>query len=375
LVTMYCVDPSVDEPIMLIDKHIGRDEEDGDGIIGDLFQRELLQLDGMNKKRIQVWINSPGGSVMDGYAIYSAILKSNTPVDTYCNGMAASIAGVIFQAGRKRYMADYGVLMYHNPFGGDTGVLEAMRDSIITMVSAKSGMDRSSTELMMNRETFLNADEAYKHGLADVIEQTAGLNTKWLRKTDNVRALWKDYSKVLNNILKNRKQMKSVTNKLKLNDEASEAAILSAIEEIQNKLEAAEVKNKASIEELEKAKNDMDEAVDKYNKMKEAFDAQKCELDEAKNKISQAEKAAAKAKAEATVHEYVRTGRIKNEAKLIESWVNKAIEDHDGTKALLESIPGNAKAVKFVVDKGEEKQPTYTAALEMAKIQAKLNGK
>jgi ATP-dependent protease ClpP protease subunit len=99
---MYTVNVDSDEPIMLINKHIGYDEADGYGIMGDLFQAELLALDQMEKKRIQVWINSPGGSVMDGYNMYTAMLKTKTKVDTYCVGICASMAAVLFQAGRKR---------------------------------------------------------------------------------------------------------------------------------------------------------------------------------------------------------------------------------------------------------------------------------
>ena len=87
---------------MLINKHIGYDQEEGPGIDGAIFQQELLQLDNLGKKRIQVWINSPGGLVSDGYSIYTSILKSKTPVDTYAFGSVASIAAVIFQAGRRR---------------------------------------------------------------------------------------------------------------------------------------------------------------------------------------------------------------------------------------------------------------------------------
>src|SRR5580693_4406944 len=137
---MYCTDTSAEEPIMLINKHIGFDEKDGQGIDGSLFQAELLALDRIGKKRIQVWINSPGGTVMDGYNIYNAILKSDTKVDTYCVGICASIAAVIFQAGRKRIMADYGLLMYHNPYGGTGGdELDAMRNSICTMIAVSTG--------------------------------------------------------------------------------------------------------------------------------------------------------------------------------------------------------------------------------------------
>jgi len=104
---IYCIDQNSDEPIMLINTHIGFDEADGMGIDGALFQKELLFLDTLGKKRIQVWINCVGGIVMDGYNIGSAILKTKTPVDTYNVGIAASIAGVLFMCGRNRVMMDY----------------------------------------------------------------------------------------------------------------------------------------------------------------------------------------------------------------------------------------------------------------------------
>ncbi len=89
---IYTIDVESDEPIMLINKHIGNDDQLGQGIDGSIFQAELLRLDTMGKKRIQVWISSEGGIVMDGYKIYNAILKSKTKVDTYNVGICASIA-------------------------------------------------------------------------------------------------------------------------------------------------------------------------------------------------------------------------------------------------------------------------------------------
>ena len=73
-----------------------------DDHIANLVVAQLLYLDHSDsKKDISLYINSPGGVVMDGYNIYNAILRSKTPVDTYNVGIAASIAGVIFMAGRK----------------------------------------------------------------------------------------------------------------------------------------------------------------------------------------------------------------------------------------------------------------------------------
>jgi ATP-dependent protease ClpP protease subunit len=59
----YTIDPNAETPIMLINKHIGYDEQAGPGIMGDQFQMELLTLDAMGKRNIHVWINSEGGSV------------------------------------------------------------------------------------------------------------------------------------------------------------------------------------------------------------------------------------------------------------------------------------------------------------------------
>src|SRR5206468_3552386 len=106
----------------------------------------------------------PGGLVSDGYNIYNAILKSQTKVDTYCTGMAASIAGVIFQAGRNRIMADYGILMYHNPFGGDNDAINAITDSIATMIAGRCGKDKDAVLLIMHDTTFIRAEDALANG-------------------------------------------------------------------------------------------------------------------------------------------------------------------------------------------------------------------
>jgi ATP-dependent Clp protease protease subunit len=197
---IYTIDLNVAEPIMLIDRHIGFDShQGGPGIMGDLFQKELMTLDGMGKKRIQVWINSEGGVVQDGWNIYNAILRTQTKVDTYCIGMAASIAGVIFQAGRKRIMNDYGILMYHNPFGGDGKALDAIRESLVTMISQRSSMNSFDVGKMMNRTTWISADEAFSLGLCDEIEHSVEMNTKRKVVTNTeARSYWRETNKAIN---------------------------------------------------------------------------------------------------------------------------------------------------------------------------------
>src|ERR1035437_2216615 len=117
----YCINPESDEPIFLIDCQIGKDDENPETPYcdGQAFVRELLYMDGEGKKKIWVWINSPGGNVVDGGAIYGAILKTKTPINTFCYYEAASIAGVIFQAGKKRVMLETAKLMYHEAYSVD----------------------------------------------------------------------------------------------------------------------------------------------------------------------------------------------------------------------------------------------------------------
>ena len=163
----YTQDPDSNEPIMLINNYIGYDNNLGPGIMGDQFMRELMALDELGKKRIQIWINSPGGSVSDGYSIYGTMMKTKTPIDTYCLGMAASIAGVIFQGGRKRTMLDFSWLMYHNAYNEsgkiDNG-LATICESIAIMIANKSGKNVDEIKKIMNRQTYILAEEALSSG-------------------------------------------------------------------------------------------------------------------------------------------------------------------------------------------------------------------
>lgn len=253
---------NTDKPILLLNKHIGYDEVDGMGIDGAKFQRELLELDGMGKKAIEVWINSPGGVVMDGYSIFNAILKSNTPVDTFNTGIAASIAGVIFMAGRKRVMADYASLMMHNPHGtDDKKQLGAMQQSIATMLSSRSALNSVEVSYLMEKTSWLNAAECFSKGFCTSIEATSAANKKHIpaltalasanvdeATPTKVKAAWEqagsmvnsflhDVSDVKNNVKINK--MDKVTNKLGLVTGASEDTILAAIEANETALNSA----------------------------------------------------------------------------------------------------------------------------------------
>lgn len=371
-----------DEPVMLINKHIGYDEKDGMGIDGSLFQEELMALDAMGKKRIQVWINSVGGIVMDGYNICNAILKTSTPVDTYCMGMAASIAGVIFQCGRKRYMADYGILMYHNPYAGDTTdspLLDSMKDSLNTLIRNKSNMTQDAVQRMMDRTSFIQADEAMDMNLCDTVEHTVKLNTKYMPRVSNKEegARYVDAAnRVLNKIFYNQTPIKmvKVANKLNLNAEASEDAILQSIEAIENRAVTAETAKTEAENALNAAKEQLTAKEAELTDAKAKYDEAKAKLDEQEAENARIADEALTEKAKNLVEEAVKVGKIKNEAEVIEQFKAQAKANFDGTKALLDGIATNKAAVKFILNsKEKEAEQKYpSVAVAMAQISNKI---
>jgi ATP-dependent protease ClpP protease subunit len=367
---MYTIDASVAQPIMLLDRHIGYSDEDGYGIDGAAFARELMQLDGMGKECINIWINSPGGIVLDGYNIYNAILKSKTKVNTYCVGMAASIAAVIFQAGRERVMCDYGILMYHNPFGSEnTDALKAMRDSIVKMISERSGLSEDDTVNMMRRETFMNASEALEKKMCDRIEGSADYNKKRMATaavSNNAKGYYQEAQKIYNQLFKIENTMPDfakIANKLKLVTSANEDAIIEGIQAIENRANTAEA-------ELANVRNQLTQRDTKITELTN-------QLTEVKNKQETAEKEAKKVKAQALIQGAAKIGVIKNEAEVLAKWTEKATNDYDGTKDLLESLPVNKPASKIVTEGNGKETVTAlenAAAFEMANIKNRLTG-
>lgn len=363
---LYCIDPTADEPIMLINTHIGYDSDEGQGVDGAIFQQELLMLDSMGKKRIQVWINSPGGIVMDGYNIYTAILKSKTKVDTYNVGIAASIAAVIFQAGRNRYMADYAKLMYHNPYGGDSKELGVMKDSIAIMIAERTSKPKEDVLKIMDRTTWISASEALAGNFCDSIEVTARQNQKRMVATEP-KAMWKEGAEILNSLLtKTDKTMfNKVANKLGLVSEASEDSILDAITKIENRAVSAESKLTETQNKLTEVQNEAEQA---KAELKEANE----KLEKAETEKKEAEETALTEKAKNMVEGYAKAGRIKNEAEVITKWVNLAKVDFAGTEQLIKDLPVTKVANKIeLTNVANEANLTNVVAAKMAELRNK----
>lgn len=228
------------------------------GIDGSLFAYEMQYLQDKCTK-IKVRINSIGGSVLDGYSIVSAILNSKVPCDTYIDGLAASISGVIAMAGKKCYMADFGTLMLHNPSGGnDQNVLNLVKDTLVKIFENRTKLTADEISVMMNKETWLGSDEALNLGLVDEI--VTSVKKVKISKSESLSNMAIIYNKLIN-----KPNMEKITNLLKLSNEATETEIVAEIEKKDNVnaelqaevdrlksiVEAAEAKEKESKEQAE----------------------------------------------------------------------------------------------------------------------------
>lgn len=126
---------------------------------------------------ILVLINSPGGSVLDGALIVSAIEASKTPVYTVCLQLCASMAAHIHQAGNKRYMIDRSILMFHPASGGVQGTTYQMEARLSTLkryvdkmnatAAFKAGIPLDKFLQMQAGELWLDAEDSVNQKLAD----------------------------------------------------------------------------------------------------------------------------------------------------------------------------------------------------------------
>lgn len=260
----YIKNTSKEEGVILLYNQIGDSvDENGNyvyGISGSSFAYEMQYLQGCCDK-ISVRINSAGGSVLDAYSIVSAIANSKVPCNTYIDGLAASSAAVIAVAGKKCYMASHAMLMIHDPSGvDDKKVLEMFKDSLVTILTARTAKSADEISAMMKKETWMNADEALENGMIDEIF-TAEKKIKTPQKT-SLQNLALVYNKLLNT-----QNMTKVTDLLKINSEANEDAIASAITSEIGKKDAEITTLKDRIVALEKEATDKADAIEKAAKL------------------------------------------------------------------------------------------------------------
>jgi ATP-dependent protease ClpP protease subunit len=141
----------------------------------------LADLGKLSGQHIHLRINSPGGSVIEGTAIYNALRRHEGGLTVHIDAMAASMASVIAMAGKPVYMADNALLMIHNPWTVSMGeskdlrkeadLLDKLKVNLRNAYVRKTGMEADRITEMMDAETWLDAVEAVALGFADAIEE------------------------------------------------------------------------------------------------------------------------------------------------------------------------------------------------------------
>lgn len=147
---------------------------------------QLLYLDSLSSKDISLYINSPGGSITSGMAIYDTMNFIKSDVSTICIGMAASMGAFLLSSGKKgkRYALPNSEIMIHQPLGGAEGqateikiaaehILKS-RDKLNRILSENCNQDIQTIEHDTERDNFMDSKDALEYGLIDkIIEKTS----------------------------------------------------------------------------------------------------------------------------------------------------------------------------------------------------------
>ena len=142
---------------------------------------QLLYLDGINHDNISLYINSPGGSITSGMAIYDTMNFISSKVSTICIGMAASMAAFLLSSGEKgmRYALENSEVMIHQPLGGAQGQateikiaaerILKLKKRLNNILSLNTGKNIKKIEKDTERDYFMDSVEALNYGIIDEV--------------------------------------------------------------------------------------------------------------------------------------------------------------------------------------------------------------
>ena len=152
--------------------------------VANIIQAQLLFMESTDSKSdIQIYINSPGGSVYAGLGIYDTMQYINPDVATICTGLAASMSAVLLCAGKKgkRTALPHARVMIHQPLGGAGGMASDIENTVIEINKLKkelyeilaqhSGQDYTKIEADSDRDYWMRAQEAKEYGMIDEVLQ------------------------------------------------------------------------------------------------------------------------------------------------------------------------------------------------------------
>ncbi len=162
--------------------------------ISNLIMAQLLHLEGEDpEKDINVYINSPGGSVTSALAIYDTMEFIKPDVSTICMGQAASAAAILLAAGTrgKRFALPHSRILIHQPHGGAEGQstdieiqareIQRIRDLLDRILADKTGQPIDKVNTDTDRDFIMTAEDAKKYGLIDEVIASRKVQTQTLK--------------------------------------------------------------------------------------------------------------------------------------------------------------------------------------------------
>lgn len=368
------------------------------------FLWELKWLINNEVSKINIHINSAGGSCVDGMSVFSRILDCPVPTACYNDGLAASMGSIIWAAGQEVYMKDYALLMIHNPFiDSDSGksynnVTDAFTAQLKTIYQKRFGLSENEIQSIMDGEgtndgTFFTATQAVEKGFisqSHIIETPA--TTK--AKVNEVINAGMDVAKlkaVMNELTKQPKNVKATkeneninkkVNKMNENEITVFAALLGMTGE------------KATVEGVSAQINSIKAKAEKYDTLKAAYDkvnkeytTTQAELEGAKASVKNltadletanaslkqykdAEAAAMTEKINALVDGAIAASKIDKDTK--ETWVKMAQNDFKLAESVLNSIPARANLSKEI-SHAQENEAQQGVKSEEERIKAEVD--
>lgn len=376
------------------------------------FKEEFLWLqDYVKPSKIIVMINSEGGGVMYGMAVFSLIQNCSIEVDCVIEGIAASMGSVIWAAGDNLFMHDYSLLMIHNPFScgaddnlddGTKQMVEAFKHQLATIYRKRFGMTKDQVESIMNGEgdadgTFFTAQSAVEAGFIDkdhIIKTSKIVRDKVKSKINGVENNV-DLRNIMSSIcaeLDENKLAKQVSAIHKQNDtsfinnpkvkemnENQNFDAISALLGLSTDVQMSGIS--ARISELVKAESELKAIQSKYTELEIQFKGKEAEIANLNTELEttkaslkeyqDAEHKAFEAKIEATIDAAIKAGKIGDGAK--EAWVKMANADFATVEATLASIPAREKITATIANDPENVAKTAEALKDAeAKMKEKV---
>ena len=380
--------------------------------VNDFIYEFNYLLNWVKPSEICVHINSSGGNCIDGISVFSLIQNCETPVKTINDGLAASMASIIWAAGNEFFMKDYALLMIHNPFAEDksgdkviTQATEAFKKQLAIIYKKRFGFDDEKVQSIMDGKegedgTWFTAEEAVAAGFLkkeNVIETEKAVKDRIAASIANIvrtpqsicamMQLENDMTKQITGTMSiidkepNNQQNFSKTmteNEIKVvaaqlgltGDKATENNVSARITE----LLGVEAKYNSVKAELETKKTELANAQNRITGFETTVKNLQSNYDEAKAKLDKFEQEAAdkqKAAIDSMVEAAIAAGKIEKDKK--ETWVKQAEANFDLTKEILDQIPAREDLNKHITnDPTNHKAAAEGMKTEQEKIQEKV---